>query len=176
MALIINSPMQPTIFRQRILSGGEKRGYLAVTNIFEYLKGRNSFKAKFNDTTIFLLENGKERRKRNWSILVEKNGIKKDKGLVTMDSSTVDTLRTNETYYKVEFDGTYFELRKPFMEPGKEEAFLYDNNNIKIANIILSLTEKPRFKKVISISNLQNYTNKEIGFFVVLLNTAIFES
>lgn len=175
LGLKINSPMKPAFFRQKIISNGQSKGYLAVTNMIGFLKG-GDFKVTYNHMTTYLVENKKENGKRNWSIEVEKNGVRQNNGLVTMSSSTTDTLNENATHFEIEFDNKQFVLIKPFMAMGKEEAFLYDNHNDHVAHIILSIATKPRFKKIVRIMNPDNFTDQDIGFMVALLNTAIFVS
>ncbi|MDX8046277.1 hypothetical protein SH601_09760 [Gracilibacillus sp. S3-1-1] len=56
MEFTINSPMQPTFFKQKIYVKKEHVGYLAATKPFAYLIGRNSFKVNYKGNDVSLME------------------------------------------------------------------------------------------------------------------------
>lgn len=175
MELVIKSPMIPTIFRQRIFSNGQKKGYLTAIHRFGSLKGDQSFKVNFNDQIVSLVENKRKNRDRNWSILVGNNDVSKNRGSVTMTSRVADTLQDHFTQYDIEFQKTDYLLECSFMTfSGKKEAFLLNHHKEEIANLVFTYFKMPLFRKVINIHNLKQYTDDEIAFIIVVLNTVIF--
>ncbi|QQK77072.1 hypothetical protein HUG15_16805 [Salicibibacter cibarius] len=177
MDVTINSPLQPILFRQKILFDGKKMGYLATVNLFKYVIGRNSYKVKVSDITIALIENRKENWKRNWTVQHQSKNADKEKiGSIKMTSNATDTLTHNATFFDIDFENKQLRVKKPYMQLGKAEAYLYSEDGSRLAYIRSSYTKRPRFKKTMHLDYAENYSHTELAFFICILNLALYES
>lgn len=169
--------MQPTLFKQTVKVNDSVKGYLSADRFYQLALGKHSFKSKFGTPTVSLNEQGKRDGKRHWFVNIQKHDMAKEKvGSMVMDSKMGDTFRNNATFYEVVFKDDKYYVKKPFMQLGKEEAFLYDSDDVLLANIISSYKQKPRLKKVIYLNNDIDFGEDEIAFFIASLNTAMFVS
>lgn len=174
MELTIKSPFIPSFFRQRIYDESDyQKGYLAMTKPVGRLKGNQSYKVKFNNTIVSLIEHKKENNRRNWSINVEKGDVIKTVGFITMTSGAVDTIKQNITNYEVTYNGKNY-VKNPWMAfNGQVESSIFNDNDEKIAHLVSSYIKKPKFNKLIKIEDSKKYTDEDIAFFIVSLNTVI---
>ncbi|WP_017185525.1 hypothetical protein [Alkalibacillus haloalkaliphilus] len=176
MEFIINSPLQPTFFKQKIYINKEPVGYLTATKPFTYLIGRNSFKVNYKGIDVSLIEVKKVDKKRNWEIILSNNNKENHIGRVVMLSRTKETLATNEVIFEIRvMDQTYY-INKKHMRVGGEKATLLDDHKNNIGDIKASLMKEPLFKKRVTISNEGGLTKTIVATILVSLNTAIFEA
>lgn len=177
MELVINSPLQPTLFKQKIRSNKNVLGNLSIAKPFGFLLGRNSFKAKVDKCVVCVIEQKKEYKRRNWKVFVQDKHSKLERaGEIIMVSNTKETLSANATFYTATFQNLCFEITKPYMQLGKHESYLYDGHQQRIASVVTSHTKKPRFKKTVYIHEDKMFSAGELAFFVVVLNMTLFES
>lgn len=175
--IIIDSPMQPTLFKQKVKVNHSVQGYLSADKFYHLALGKHSFKCKFGTSIVSLNEDGKIDGKRYWLVNLQRdNGVKEQIGSMIMDSKVSDTIRDNASFYQVNFKNNHYTMKKPFMQFGKEEAFLYDSNDLLLANIFSSYKQKPRLKKCIYLNDNIEFNEEKIAFFIVSLNLAIFVS
>ena len=175
--ITINSPMQPTLFKQTVKVNDAITGYLSANKFYQLVFGKHSFKSKFGTSIVSLNEQGKQNGKRSWTMNLQKRGTTKEKtGSMVMTSKMKDTFRNNATFYEAVFNDDKYYVKKPYMQLGKEEAFLYNSEDVLLANIISSYKQKPRLKKVIVLNNDIKFKEEEIAFFIVTLNTTMFVS
>jgi len=138
--ITINSPMQPTLFKQTVKVNDVVTGYLSADSFYQLALGKHSFKSKFGTSIVSLGEQGKRNGKRNWFVNLQKHDAIKEKiGSMVMTSKMSDTFRNNATFYEVTFNDNKYYVKKPYMQLGKEEVFLYDSKDVLLANIISSL-------------------------------------
>ncbi|MDV2582366.1 hypothetical protein [Alkalibacillus haloalkaliphilus] len=122
MEVVINSPLQPTLFKQRIKVNGEYGGYLSAKRFFQIAVGKYSFKSKFGNSVVSMEEQKKHQSKRNWVIkLMNHNKELENCGSMIMVSSINDTLRVHATSFDITFKEYKYYVKKPYMQWGRKK-------------------------------------------------------